>query len=41
MSKKVFSVIERVTPEMAVAFLANNPNNRPINKQPFNSLFGK
>lgn len=32
MSKKVFSVIERVTPEMAVAFLANNPNNRPINK---------
>jgi len=31
MSKKVFSAIERVTPEMAVAFLANNPSNRAIN----------
>lgn len=30
MSKKVFSAIERVTPEMAVAFLANNPSNRAI-----------
>jgi hypothetical protein len=28
---KVFSAIERVTPEMAVSFLANNPSNRSIN----------
>lgn len=33
MSKKVFSVIEKVTPEMAVMFLANNPSNRPINSR--------
>ena len=38
MSKKVFSVIERVTPEMAVAFLANNPSNRAINARAVDAL---
>jgi hypothetical protein len=38
MSKKVFSAIERVTPEMAVAFLANNPSNRAINARAVDAL---
>lgn len=32
MTKQVTSTVVEVTPEMAVQFLANNPNNRPINR---------
>lgn len=38
MTKQVTSTIETVTPEMAVMFLANNPNNRPINRSAVNFL---
>lgn len=35
---KVFSAIEKVTPEMAVMFLANNPSNRAINARAVDAL---